>query len=319
MPDSVTQAFVQQFSANIYNLAQQKGSRLRAFSQQKMVTGDSAYFERLGTATAQEKSGRHSDMPLLEAAHTRRKVSMTDFEWATLLDTEDQLKMLIDPVSGYSQAAMWALGRSLDDVLVAAMGGNAYSGPAGATSVPLTASQYIGAVSGGALSNMNIETLRAVKEIFDSNDVDESIPRHIAITSSQLRSLLGQTEVTNHDYASVKALVQGTIDSFLGFQFHRLERLPTNANPFRSSSSFAATVDVSSGAVTLSTGNGDALRRCFAWAEDGIGLAIGSDIKGSVDRRVDKSGIPWQVSASMSIGATRIEEAKVVGILCSES
>lgn len=317
MPSSISTAFVQQFSSNIYNLAQQKGSRLRSAVRNEMIKGDSGYFERLGQAAAQEKAGQHSDMPLLDITHTRNRLSLTDFEWASLVDTEDKLKLLIDPVSNYSQAAMNALGRSMDDVIIAAMLGNAHRGSAGATSTALTAAQHIGCVDNGALSGLNVETLRKVKQLFDAADVDESIPRHIAISSVELKSLLGQTEVTSQDYAAVKALVQGNVDTFLGFKFHRLERLPTNSTPYRSSSSFVATIDTSTGGVTLSTGNGDSLRRCVAWAEDGVILGLGAEPKGSIDRRVDKSGIPWQASASMSIGAERMEEAKVVCIISS--
>lgn len=317
MPSSISTSFIQQFSSNIYNLAQQKGSRLRGGVRNEMIKGDSGYFERLGTATAQEKAGQHSDMPLLDITHTRNRLSLTDFEWASLVDTEDKLKLLIDPVSAYSQAAMWALGRSIDDVLIAAMLGDAHRGSAGATSTALTAGQHIGAVSGGSLSGLNVATLREVKRVFDANDVDESIPRHIAISSVELKALLGQTEVVSHDYANVKALVQGDVDTFLGFKFHRLERLPTNSSPYRASSAFVATVDTSTGAVTLSTGNGNSLRRCVAWAEDGVILGLGAEPQGSIDRRVDKSGIPWQASARMSIGAERMEEAKVVCILTS--
>lgn len=317
MPASISNSFIQQFSSNIYNLAQQKGSRLRGSVRNEMIQGDSAYFERLGVAAAQEKAGQHSDMPLLDIAHNRNRLSLTDFEWASLVDTEDKLKLLIDPVSAYSQAAMYALGRSMDDVMIAGMLGTAHRGAAGATSTALTAAQHIGAVSGGALSGLNVTTLRRVKQIFDANDVDESIPRHIAVTSVELAALLGQTEVVSHDYASVKALVQGQIDTFLGFKFHRLERLPTNATPYRSSSAFVASVNTTSGAVTLSTGNGDALRRCVAWSEQGVILGLGAEPQGSIDRRVDKSGIPWQASARMSIGAERMEEAAVVCIVTS--
>ncbi len=317
MPASISTAFVQQFTTNIYNLAQQKGSRLRSFCRNESIKGDSMYIERLGLATAQEKAGQHSDMPLLDIVNTRNRLSLTDFEWASLVDTEDKLKLLIDPVSAYSQAAMNALGRSIDDVLIAAALGNAHRGSAGATSTALTAGQHIGCVSGGALSGFNVSTLRKVKQKFDAADIDPSIPRHIAISSVELQSLLGQTEVINADYANVKALAEGAIDTYMGFKFHRLERLPTNSTPFRASSSFVATVALDTGAVTLSTGNGDALRRCFAWAEDGLVLGLGQEPMGSIDRRVDKSGIPWQPSARMSIGAERLEESKVVCIVTS--
>ena len=60
-------------------------------------------------------------------------VEDADYE---VVDEEDKIRMLISPESPYAQAAVWALGRSKDDVIISAALGNAYSGKEGNTSRP---------------------------------------------------------------------------------------------------------------------------------------------------------------------------------------
>ena len=58
-------------------------------------------------------------------------------------------------------------------------------------------------------------------------------------------------------------------------------------------------------------------RLCFAYTEDAIKLAIGKDVTGRIDERADKS-YSTQIYYCMDIGATRMEEEKVVEIACTE-
>ena len=115
MSSSIDQAFVDQFRANVFHLSQQKGSRLRESVRQEAVRGHEAFFERLGSVTATKKQSRHSDTPLIDTPHSRRRVTLNDYEHADLIDNADKIRTLIDPASPYSQAFMFALGRAMDD------------------------------------------------------------------------------------------------------------------------------------------------------------------------------------------------------------
>ena len=312
MSSEITTAFVKQFSANVFHLSQQKGSRLAPFVRNESQRGKSAFYDRIGAVTAQKRTSRHADTPQLDTPHSRRRVTLVDYEWADLIDDADKLRMLIDPTSDYAQAAMWALGRAKDDVIIENALGNAYGGEEGSSTVTLADANKVAAFDGSATTgnNLNLQTLRKVKEKFDANDVDESIPRYIAIGSSQLNSLLGETSITSADFNSVKALVQGEIDTFLGFKFIRTERLATLAGSF--------TYNKDTGAYNSGSQTFDAsARRCFAWAQDGLLLATAKDVTGKISERADKS-YSTQVYACMGIGATRMEENKVVEVLCNE-
>lgn len=313
MSFQITEAFVQQYSANVFHLSQQKGSRLRPLVRSEMQVGKSAFYDRIGSVSAVKKAGRHTNTPQLDTPHSRRMVTLEDYEWADLIDKEDKIRMLNDPQSDYAMAAMWALGRSMDDAIISALGGTSYAGETGQTAVAFPNAQRFAAIDGaGAFSNLNVVTLRAVKQKFDAADVDESIPRHFAISSSQLSSLLGQTQVTNVDYASVKALVDGQVDTFMGFKFVRSERLPVVL------AAEGLVGNVNTGAVTAGVSNLTGFRKTYAWAYDGALLAVGQDMMGKIDPRPDKS-YATQVYACMGIGATRMEEAKVQEVICKET
>ena len=315
MSSEITTAFVKQFSSNVFHLSQQKGSRLAAACRNESQTGKSAFYDRIGAATAQKRTSRHADTPQMDTPHSRRRVTLVDYEYADLIDDADKLRMLIDPTSDYAQAAMWALGRAKDDVIIEQALGTAYGGEEGATSVTLGLANKIGAFDGTDTDgvNMNVATLRLAKEKLDAADVDESIPRFLALGSSQLMSLLSETSVTSSDFNTVKALVQGEIDTFLGFKFIRTERLAVTA-------STSGDWDKNTGKFVSGEGEtfGSAARRCFAWAQDGLLLATAKDVQGKISERADKS-YSTQVYACMGIGATRMEEDKVVEILCAEA
>ena len=285
MSSQITTAFVEQYSANIQMLSQQMGSLLRDAVRNESIVGKDAYFDQIGKVTAQIKVSRHSDTPQIDTPHSRRRCSLADYEFADLIDQQDKVRLLIDPTSSYAKAAAYAMGRAMDDVIIAAALGTANTGVAGGTAVTLPAGNIVAA--GGA--GMTIAKLASAKQILDAGDVDPSIKRHIVVSPTEISDLLNSTTVTSSDFNTVKALVQGEIDSFMGFKFHVSNRLVDNA-----------------------AGN----TQCIAFAEDGILLGIGKDVTARIDERSDKS-YATQVYYCQTIGATRMEEAKVVSVLAN--
>lgn len=234
---------------------------------------------------------------------------LKDYEWSDLIDDLDKVRMLNDPTSEYVMAAYWAMGRKMDSVILAAADATIQTGEdASGTPATLPTTQMYAANDGTNLTDLNVKTLRAIKRKFDANDVDESEERHIAVTSSQLYSLLGDNQITSHDYNSVKALVDGKIDTFMGFKFHRLELLNKQVSALSGSTSTGV---IGSGSSLIGT------RKVVAWVPSALILGIGSDVKSDIGPRRDKS-MAIQAYASMAIGATRMEEAKVVVAYCTE-
>lgn len=286
MSTQITTAFVEQYKSNVFHLAQQKGSRLREAVRSETVTGKAHFFERIGSTAAQKRTSRHSDTPRMDTPHSRRKVTMDDYDWADLIDQEDKVRMLISPQSEYAMAGAWAMGRAMDDSIIAAATGTSYGGVSGGTSVALPSTQKI--VHGSA--GLTLAKLIEAKEKLDANDVDPDEARYMIVTSKQMSNLLNLEKVTSSDYASIKALVQGQIDTYLGFKFLRTERLGLDSNSDR---------------------------QVLAFCQSGIGLAVGSDVSTRISERADKN-YATQVFLSMTIGATRVEDEKVVEIACNE-
>lgn len=293
MSTQVTTAFVQQYSAMITMLAQQKGSKLRGTVLEESITGKQAFWDQVGATAARRRTTRHSDTPRMETPHARRRCSLEDFDWADLIDQEDKVRLLVDPTSSYSLSASNAMGRSIDEVIIDAMGGTAYTGETGGTSTALPSAQKI--VQGSA--GMSLAKLLAAKEILDGNDVDTE-GRHIAMTSGQITDMLNTTEVKSSDYNTIKALVQGDINQFLGFTFH-------NVNGLRIDGTKILPLDGSSD------------RLVYAWQRDCVKLGLGKTPTARITERADKN-YATQVFYSMSIGATRMQEVGVVQIACDE-
>ena len=310
MSSFVTEHMVKQFSSNVWHLSQQKGSRLRGLVRTESLNGEEGFFDYYGPVTAQEKIGRHSDTTYQETPHGRRRVTMNDYFWADLVDKEDKLRLIHDPESQYAKAAMMAMGRKMDDILIEAALGTGYSGKEGATPVLLPDSQKIGAFDGSDSSGLNVRTLRAIKKKFHQNEVDME-PLYIVCQAEQIDNLLGETEITSQDYNTVRALVNGEVDTFMGFNFIRLERLGQTSGVINFD---ATTGEVGGAGADPIAANS---RRCFAFAGSGLLLALGSDVKGRIDELPQKH-YSKQVYASMSMGATRLEEAKFVEIICAE-
>jgi hypothetical protein len=293
MSTEVNKAFVQKFRDSFMHLVQQKGSRLREYVRSNTdVVGKYDHFDRLGSTSAQRITSRHSDTPLISTPHSRRRVSMEDYNWADLIDKADKVRMLADPTSEYMKAGVWAMGRTMDDVIISAMLGNSVTVDENDSSsnVALPAAQKV-AVGSGANVDMNIDKLRSAKQVLDAADVDPDLPRCIVMKSNQFYDLLGDTAIQSSDYNTVKALVAGEIDTFMGFKFIRSERL------------------------TLDSNNDT---QCVAWIHDGIGLSVGMDVKTEITERSDKN-YSTQVYAQMCLGAVRIEDEKVVEIACTDS
>ena len=278
---------MEQYSNNVQMLSQQKGSLLRDKVDSETVQGKNAFFEQIGSVTAQVRTTRHAPTPQLDTPHARRRVSLADYEFADLIDDQDKVRTLIDPTSSYAQAAAFAMGRAMDDVIISAATGTSFTGVSGGTSTALPGGQ---AITESGTDGLTIAKLRNAKRIMDLNSVDASIPRYIVVSPRQIDDLLGTTSVTSADFNTVRALVTGEVNTFMGFQFIVSNRLSIASSK----------------------------RLCFAYAQDGIKLALGKDVMSRSDERADV-GYATQIYYCMSIGATRMEEEKVVSIQAHEA
>lgn len=310
MSQQITEAFVQEYSSNIYMLSQQKGSVLRPYVRSETINGKKKAFDRIGSVAAVRRTARHGNTPQIDTPHSRRWCNLHDYEWADFIDDQDKIRVLNEPTSEYMMAAMWAMGRSMDQEIIDNADADADAGEDGDDTASLGNSQKVAAYNADGLSNMNVKTLIDIKSKFGQNNVDKSLQLNIAIKQRQLDSLLLDDQITSADYNNVKALVQGDVDTFMGFKFHRTELLNSQVD--------ALSANASTGAVGSGAGSLVGATKCIAWASDALILGVGADMRGRISERDDKSYLT-QVYASMSIGSVRMEEEKVVIAFCTES
>ena len=203
MSSQITTAFVQQYSANLQHLIQQKGSRLRGAVRVEAVRGKQAFFDQIGSQSASVRTTRAADTLLNDTPHARRMVTLADYEVADLIDDQDKLRMIVDPTSSYAQAQAFAIGRSMDDVIITAATGDAKTGETGGTTTALPSGQKVAVNLSGSNEGLTIGKLRQAKFILDNNSVDPSIPRVIVVGPKQIQDLLATTQVTSTDFNTV--------------------------------------------------------------------------------------------------------------------
>ena len=284
MSTEITTAFVNQYAQNFMILAQQKESRLESrVDVDRNIVGASKTVERIGSTDAYDINTRHADTKYVDTPHTRRWLDLADKGWADLVDEMDKIRLLADPTSPYLSAGVMALNRAKDDAIIAALQGNAR---ASTGNVALGAGQKIAHGSAG----LTLAKLTSAKQLLDEAEVDDDEERTIVVTAEQINNLLNISTVTSSDYVTVKALVSGEIDTYMGFKFVRSERLPKVSTE----------------------------RFCYVFAKTGLRLGIGKDIVSSIDVLPGKN-MSVQVYNRMSIGAVRTEEARVVEISCIET
>lgn len=294
MSANLTALFGKQYATNIQMLLQQKQSRLRGLVTVGNYKGKSASpVDQMGAINMQPVVGRFAPMGRVDAPVDRRWVYPSDFDLPQLIDSFDKLKMLHDPTSSYSQNAMMAANRKMDDLIITAFFADAKTGEEGATTTTFPAGNVV-AVNEGSSGNtgLTVAKLRAAKKFLRANEVDfESDPITAVISAEQEDDLLAEAQIISLDYNDRPVLVDGRVQRFLGINFIHSERLGVD---------------------------GSSYRKVPIFAKSGMHLGIWEDAHVSVSQRHDLSGEPYQAYLKMSMGATRLEEDKIVQVLCAE-
>lgn len=317
MSVNVNTAFVQQYSTNIMMLLQQTGSNLRNTVQNYSFVGKAASMaEQFGSVTPVRNQSRHSDTPLISTPHDKRWIYPNDYDWADLIDSQDRLRMLIDPSGPYTQAGVMAMGRAIDDEIISGFFNANNTGENGTVSTNTlhafnSNSQSIAATVGAtAATGLNIAKLRRAKRILMESYVDvDTDPLYCVISAKQHDDLLNEAQAISLDYNTKPVLVDGRIMSFMGFNFVLSERIPGG-------SGFNTAINPS---ITSADSDGSYVTGSRwmvpVFAKSGVALGMWNDVSASVDRRADKRN-SWQVYVTGTFGGARLEEKRCVIINC---
>lgn len=297
MSINIDKAFVQQFKDNLRHRSQQKGSKLMSTVEVEKVNGKAYYFEILEPASASIRTDRHGVTPINDIGHTRRKVTMKDLHWGEMIDDPDKVRMLINPEGAYAKAGARELGRQIDDLILEAATGNAVEVDAAdaESNVAFSTNNTVDEDFGTVDSNLSVVKVIEAHRLLAKNEVDMDEDLFLVLNASALHALLNDEKATSGDYHTSRALVSGELNTYMGFNIIRTERLRGTAD--------GTDVDPV---------------QCLAYARTGMGLAMGKDINVRIGE--DPSyRFSTRVYATLTCGAVRIEDEKVIKIECVQS
>jgi hypothetical protein len=280
MSISLSNAFVTLFDAEVKQAYQGMAKLVPAVRQRRGVEGSTVKFPKVGKGVATIRVPQ-TDVTPLNVSFSSVTLTLSDYNAAEYSDIFSQAKVNFDERQELVQVVAGAMGRRQDQMILDALT---------ASSTSLTVSNDIG----GSDTNMNITKLREAKRLMDKNNVPPD-GRNIIIHANGLANLLSETSVTSSDFNSVKALVQGELNTFLGFTFHVLG-------------------DRSEGGLVI---DGSLDRSCFAFHKDAVGYGEGIAMRTEINYIAEKTS--WLVNEVFSAGAVAIDDEGIVKITCRET
>ena len=279
MAVSLSNAFITLFDAEVKQAYQGKAQLVGAVRQRRGVEGSTVKFPKIGKGVAQLRVPQ-SDVTPLNVSFSQVTCTLSDYNAAEYSDIFNQAKVNFDERQELVQVVSNAISRRQDQLILDALT---------ASSTSLTVANSIG----GSNTNLNVAKLREAKKLLDTNNVPPT-DRHMIIHANSLASLLSETSVTSADFNTVRALVAGEINTFLGFTFHVLG-------------------DRSEGGLAI---DGSSDRSLFAFHKDAIGYGEGIAARTEINYVAEKTS--FLVNSVFSAGSVAIDDEGIVKITARE-
>lgn len=295
MPTAVEEIlYTKEFESTLRILMQQMESRLRgAVMVKNGCRGEETFLDYTGPIELQEAVGRYQDTPFITPDFQRRRVTPTPYEGAIPFDKFDGLKGLADPRNAHVRNLASAANRRIDQNIITAATGTAYTGKDGSTSVALPADMKVAVNLSGSTEGLTVGKVLRAKRILDEKENVRGEPRFFVCSASEVENMLNLEKATSSDYVGpLNRLNDGEIDHFGGFSFIRTELLSINA-----------TTDITT---------------CFAFRESAIGLCFWQDVETRISELPSKS-YAWQAYVKLMFGASRVDEDGVVEVPCDRN
>lgn len=247
-----------------------------------------------------EVVGRAPVSPESFANHVRRVGFFKASAKGRFLESLEVARMMQDPANTVMAGMMATKQRATDDNIIAlGLFGSAREGESGETTVAFPAGQVIAVdnrdfihdaetLPGSGNLPLTLGKIIKSKVMLDQSEIPGR--RYFGCSAVQLGNLLSSTPGTNSDYQAVKALVNGEIDTFMGFKFVRSERFPLASN----------------------------IRDCAAWIDAAVTYKERPIENASITRRADRSN-RWYAYYEVERGAVRRYDTGVIKVRCAEN
>lgn len=236
------------------------------------IVGNKAQFRKSNSILA-VKFNKGSDLDYAGTKFEPVTAYLEDYVSADLIFDTDKNKFNFDEAKILANNVASAIGRKTDQIIID-------------DALNKTTTTAIGDKS----STLNLTMLLKASEFFNHNGVPNS-ERYIIHNSAQLTQLLSDEKLTSSDYANVKALVSGEVNTFMGFTFINMESRKEGGLP-----------------VGDTTGV-----KAFAFHKQAVGKAVSDEIKTSMERVAEK--LAWQIACTVSIGAVNIDDDGIIPLI----
>ena len=248
-----------EFDSDVKQAYQTMGLLKSCVTNRAGVVGDTYNFRRMGKGLANQKSTADLVTPM-DVDHELIPCALTNWNAPEYTDIFDQATVNFDEKRELAYTIAGAIGRRDDQLIIDAM-------EASTPTIPTI----------GGTGSMDVAKLAAAASALTDQGVPTS-DRYIAISASALEQILNDSTITNQDYNTVRLLMAGTINTFMGFEFKIIE----------------SRVE---GGLAL---NGS-VRSCWAWHRASIGRAQGMDVSTKVDWVPERTS--WLCNGMLKSGA----------------
>lgn len=283
MSKTLSAAAATQFDSEVLHEYQGMGSLRTTVTVRTNVVGDTYKFRGMGKGMAHQRGATQTDVTPMDVTHSLQTATLENWVAPEYTDIFDQAEVNFQERTELAQTIAGGLSRREDQLIIDAADAS---------------STYAGTVTtavGGAATDLNPAKLRRASRYLNANGVAMA-GRHIMIGALQLEALLGNTEATSSDFNTVKALVNGEINAFVGFQFHLIE----DRSAFE-------------GGLTVAAG----VRDCFAYHMTSIGYATGIDPRSEVNYIAQK--VSWLANGLLKAGSVVRNSNGLVKVQCDEN
>jgi hypothetical protein len=286
MSKNLTNAAVIEFDNEVKHEYQGMQTLRNTVSLRTGVVGESYKFTRMGKGVANQKASQ-ADVTPMDISHARQTATMENWNAPEYTDIFDQAEVNFDERQELAQTIAKALGRREDQLVIDALAAVTFA----ATNDGNPDTGRVFDIS--ATRNFDLDSLRSA--VGHLNDIEaEMEDRHCVLQALALQKLLEDTEVTSSDYNVVKALVDGDLKTYMGLNFHVIGSRAEGGLP----------------GVT-----GDEI--AFVYQKSAIGLAIGIDMKTTIDWIAQKTS--WLANGMFKAGAIAREPQGIVKIQYDET
>jgi hypothetical protein len=272
---SVSTAFTTLFDAEVKQ-AYQAQRKLAGLIRERDAQGATTVkFPKLGKGAATIRTPQ-SDVVPINATYSQATATMVDWIASEYSDIFNQSHVNFNDRQEMVMLVGGAIGRRMDQVVIDALD----------AATPATVANSIG----GAGTDLNVSKIREAAKKLNANNVPAD-GRTLLIHANSLAALLGETQATSVDYVTSRALMDGSLDTYLGFKI-------------------VVMGNMDEGGLTI---DGSSDRTTYAFHKNAVGMGTSMQNQTRVDYIPEKTS--FLVASMFSAGAIAVEDTTAGGIV----